>query len=224
MAFVSSMIGARALRSLVGVLVLTFATNALPAGSNNEAVTLDVTLKLTDLDYKPLPNTTAWVVFGSDASWQSPGAGRKVITDAKGEARFSAPATLERRSKKKPTNFISSIATPAVEAAFLRVGAALEYAGFRWLYVIDIYHFPDGDNLLDASDVYTADHNGAFTRKAQHDPKGGGWLMADLKGMEMTNPGYDAWDFNLIPDASDTSGKRWKLTVAFKRSPEPVRR
>ena len=224
MAFDSPMIGSRALRSLVGALALTVATPAFCAGGNTEAVTLDVTFKLTDLDYKPLPNVTAWVVFGSNASWQSPGAGQKVITDAKGEARFSTPATLERRSKKKPTNFISSIATPAVEAQFLRVGAALEYAGFRWLYVIDIYHFPDGDNLMDAFDVYSADHNGAFTRKAQRDPKGGGWLMADLKGMALTNPGYDAWDFNLVPDASDASGKRWKLTLAFKRSPEPVRR
>jgi hypothetical protein len=53
---------------------------------------------------------------------------RKIITDAKGEARFSAPLTLERRMKKKPTNFASSLVSSAQPAEFLQVGAE-EYVG-----------------------------------------------------------------------------------------------
>ena len=197
-------------RSLaIACTLATLATWAANAAA--EPVALDVTFKLTDLDYKPIANAPVRVVFGSEKDWQAPGAGRKIVTDAKGEARFSAPVTLERRMKKKPTNFASSLVSPAQPTEFLQVGAEMEYAGFRWLYVIDVYRFPDGDSMLDGSDVYTADDRGAFTRKARHEPKGGGWLMADLKGMALPTPGYDAYDFMLAPDPSDPSGKRWRL-------------
>ena len=210
---------------LPGILLTAFlavAGGVAATDATAQPVTLDVTFKLTDLDYKPIANAPVRIVFGADKDWLAPGAGRKIVTDAKGEARFSAPVTLERRMKKKPTNFASSLVSPAQPTEFLQVGAEMEYAGFRWLYVIDVYRFPDGDSMLDRSDVYTADERGAFTRKAQHEPKGGGWLMADLKGMALTTPGYDAYDFMLAPDPSDSSAKRWRLSVSFKRYPSPV--
>lgn len=215
----------RITRDLLAAVILASATiGPSPAADPPAQVTLDVTVKLTDLDYKPIPNVPVRVVFGSEKDWQAPGAGRRIVTDAKGEARFSAPVTLERRTKKKPTNFASSLVSPAQPAEFLQVGAEMEYVGFRWLYVIDVYRFPDGDSLLDGFEIYTADDKGTFTRKAKHEPKGGGWLMADLKGMALTTPGYDAYDFMLAPDRTDNSGKHWRLNVSFKRYPAPVMR
>ena len=213
-------------RHSLAAIAWVFATIGPCAAADPPAlpVTLDVTFKLTDPNYAPIPNVPVRVVFGSEKDWQAPGAGHKIVTDAKGEARFSAPLTLERRMKKKPTNFTSSLVSSAQPVEFLPIGAEMEYAGFRWLYVIDVYRLPDGDSMLDGFDVYTADDKGAFTRKAKHEPKGGGWLMADLKGMALTTPGYDAYEFMLAPDPSDKSGKRWRLNVSFKKYPAPVMR
>lgn len=189
-----------------------------------QPVALEVAFRLTDLDYKPIPDARVRIVFGSDKDWRAPAAGRTIVTDAKGEARFSAPVTLERRMRKKPTSFAASLASTPQPTEFLQIGAEMEYAGFRWLYVIDVYRFPDGDSLLDGFDVYTADDKGAFTHQAKHEPKGGGWLMADLRGLALTTPGYDAFDFMLAPDPADASGTRWLLNVSFKRHPAPVMR
>jgi len=207
-------------------ILLALATIRLCAAADPPRlpITLDVTFKLTDPNYAPIPNVPVRVVFGSEKDWQAPGGGRRINTDAKGEARFSAPLALERRMKKKPTNFASSLVSSAQPAEFLQVGAEMEYAGFHWLYVIDVYRFPDGDSMLDGFDVYTVDDKGAFTRKATRESKGGGWLMADLKGMALTTPGYDAYEFMLAPDPSDASRKRWRLNVSFKRYPAPVMR
>jgi len=46
--------------------------------------------------------------------------------------------------------------------------------------------------------------------------------MKPLNGMMLTLPGHEPWDFALQPDASDPSGRRWTLKIAFKRSPAPV--
>ena len=216
----------RLTRYSFAAILLALATIRLCAAADPPAlpVTLDVTFKLTDPNHAPIPNVPVRVVFGSEKDWQAPGAGRRISTDAKGEARFSAPLTLERRMKKKPTNFASSLVSSAQPAEFLQVGAEMEYAGFHWLYVIDVYRFPDGDSMLDGFDVYTVDDKGAFTRKAMRESRGGGWLMADLKGMALTTPGYDAYEFMLAPDPSDASRKRWRLNVSFKRYPAPVMR
>jgi hypothetical protein len=210
---------------LSGILLTAFLVVPEGVATTDAAaqpVSLDVAFKLTDLDYKPIANAPVRVVFGSEKGWLAPGAGRKIVTDAKGEARFSAPVTLERRMKKKPTSFAASLVTTPQSTEFLQLGAEMEYAGFRWLYVIAVYRFPDGDSMLDEFDVYTTDDKGAFTRKAKHEPKGGGWLMADLNGMALTTPGYDAYDFMLTPDPADKSGQRWRLDVSFKRYPAPV--
>ena len=55
-----------------------------------QPVPLDVTFKLTDLDYKPVAGAPVRIVFGSDLDWQAPNAGRRFVTDAKGEHRFRA--------------------------------------------------------------------------------------------------------------------------------------
>jgi hypothetical protein len=105
----------------------------------------------------------------------------------------------------------------------LIVAAELGYMTFRWLYVVDVYRFPDGTSaLLDGLSIYTPDAGGRFTRLAAHDASG--WQMADLGGMVLTTAGYEPWDFMLQPDESDPTHRRWSLRIAFRRQPEPVRR
>jgi hypothetical protein len=189
-----------------------------------ETVSLDVTFKLTDPEYRPIAGVPVRVAFGSDRDWQAPGAGTRVTTGANGEARFTARVDLEHRKIKRPTNYLSSLVASPEPAVFVRVAAEMPWADFRWLYTIDVYRFADGDCMLDGSDVYSADDRGAFTRRAVRDPKGGGLLIADLKGLALTRAGYEAWEYRLTRVAADASGERWSLAVAFKRSPPPVRR
>lgn len=189
-----------------------------------ETVSLDVTFRLTDPEYRPIAGVPVRVTFGSDRDWQAPGAGTRITTGANGEARFTARVELEHRKVKRPTNFVSSLVASPEPAAFVRVAAEMPWADFRWLYTIDVYRFADGDCMLEGSDVYSADERGAFTRRAVRDPKGGGLLIADLKGLALTKPGYEAWEYRLARDPAGAGGERWSLAVSFKRSPSPVRR
>jgi hypothetical protein len=187
-----------------------------------QPVTLDVTFKLTDLENHPLPNVPARVVFGSDPDWQSAGTGKRVITDAKGEAHFTANVALDQKLRKVPTNFVGSLVSGPQQTDHLAVAAELEFADFHWLYVADLFRFRQGDTMTDGLSVYTPDERGRFVHKAEYD--GHAWKMRDLKGLMLTHPGYELGDFALAPDPADPSAKRWTLKLAFKKSPPPVRR
>lgn len=62
-----------------------------------ETVTLDVQFRLTDNDYKPLPNVPVRVVFGCDKDWNQANSGVKLTTDSKGEASFTATVDLDKQ-------------------------------------------------------------------------------------------------------------------------------
>ena len=207
-----------ALYSIILCCVLSasaFAASAAP-------VALDVTLKITDLENRPIANVPARIVFGSDPNWQAPASGARVVTDANGEARLATNVTLDSKLKKYPTNFLGSLVSGPQPTDHLLVGAELEFADFKWLYVADLYRFREGDTLTDGLNVYTADDRGRFVHKAEYD--GRAWKIRDLKGLMLTHPGYEIADFLLAPDPADASGNRWTLRLAFKRSPPPVRR
>ncbi len=200
-----------------------FGTVALAAASaQSMPAVLDVSLKLTDLDYKPLPGVPVRVVFGSESTWQQPGAGHRIVTDAKGEAHFSARVDLEEKMKKAPTNFVGSLLSGPQKTHYLRIGAEMTYFENPWLYTVDLFRFPGGDTLLDDNSVYTRDERGAFTRLAKQDKNG--WTMADMAGLVLTMPGFEAWNFALDPDPADPARQRWTLKLAFKKAPAPVRR
>jgi hypothetical protein len=201
-----------------------FGTVALAATTPAQSMTvaLDVTFKLTDLDYKPLAGVPARVVFGSEPNWQNPNAGHRFVTDAKGEAHFSAQVDLEEKMKKVPTNFVGSLLSGPQKAHYLRVGAEMTYFENPWLYTVDLYRFAGGDTMLDDNPVYTRDERGAFTRLAKQDKSG--WTMADMSGLVLTMPGFEAWDFALDPGPADPAHQRWTLRLAFKKAPAPVRR
>jgi hypothetical protein len=187
-----------------------------------QPVVLDVTVKITDLDYKPLPKVAGRLVVASDPSWQAPEAGWRFATDADGVAQIEARAVLDRRWRKYPTNFIGSLLSTRQQTEHLTVGTQLEYMTFRWLYVLELYRFPNNDTLLDDFFVHTPDARGAFTQRAER--IGSDWKMPELQGLLMTTPGYEAWQHALVPDGSDPTGRRWILQLGFKRYPPPIQR
>ena len=199
-----------------------FGAPATSAASAGDAVVLDVRFKLTDLDYQPLPGTAVRLVFGSDADWQAPSSGYRFVTDANGEQRVTAAVRLDKRLRKVPTNFVSSLLSLPQNTDHLTVAAELEYLSFHWLYAVDICRFPGGEVMLDGFTIYSAGTDGRFTQQAAHDEHG--WRIADLGGMVLTTPGHEAWDFMLQPDPSDPALKHWTLQLAFKRAPPPIRR
>jgi hypothetical protein len=209
------------MKSMVyAVLAGTVALAAAPAFAI--PVLLAVTFTLTDLDYKPLAGVPVRVVFGSDPKWQQADAGHRLVTDAKGEARWEAQVELDEQMKKVPTNFVGSLLSGPQRAQYLRVAAEMTYFERPWLYTVDLYRFSGGDTLQDDNAVYTRDDRGAFTRRAKQDKNG--WMMADMGGLVLTMPGFEAWNFALDPDPADSTHKRWTLKLAFRKAPAPVRR
>jgi hypothetical protein len=203
-------------------LVLAAVAALWTAAAAAQPLPLDVTFRLTDLDYKPVAGAAVRIVFGSDPDWQAPNAGRRFVTDANGEHRFTASVVIDKRSRKRPTNFADSLLSRPQATDHLKVGTELEYAGFRWLYVVDVDRFPNSDVMLDDFSVFSADSQGRYVRKAKQ--QGRDWLMADLGGLALTGPGHEPWNFMLKPQDGDATAKRWTLVLAFKRAPEPVRR
>ena len=209
--------------AMVGALAALCAAPSPPVVRDEAPlVPLDVQFKLTDLDYKPIPGVPVRMAFGPDPAWQAPEAGTRFTTDAAGEFRFTASAAPDEQAKKMPTNFRDSLTARPQPTDHLRIATELPYMTFRWVYVVDLWRFRNGGDILnDGVTVYTPDEGGRFTRKAKRID--GGWLMADLKGLVLTTLGHEPWDFQLEPSA-DPKSPGWSLRLAFKRSPPPVRR
>lgn len=200
---------------LAGLAIASGAALAQP-------VTLDVKFRLTDLEYKALAGVPVRVVFGSDPDWIAPNTGQRFVTDANGEHQFSTQVVLDRRSRRRPTNFVDSLTARNEPVDHLLVAAELGYFEYQWLYAVDIHRFPGGDVLTEGFDVYSRDAQGRFTVRARRE--NGGWFLPELKGLMLTKPGHEPWNTMLQPDPGDPSGKRWTLQLAFKRSPPPIRR
>jgi hypothetical protein len=217
-----------ALRMRVTTLVAAGAFSACAPSSpvvraQAEPVALDVQFKLTDLDDSPIPNAPVRIAFGPANTWQAPDSGTRFVTDAAGEYRFTTSAVLDAQPKAMPTNFADSMTARAQPTDHLLVATELPYMTFRWLYTVDLWRFRNGGDVLTGGlAVYTRDDAGRFTQQARR--KDGGWLMADLKGLALTTPGHDPWDFRLEPAVLESKPPRWTLRLAFKRSPPPVRR
>lgn len=211
------------IRSTIGAVLGALAMCGASGEAGAEPVALAVDFTLTDLDYKPLPGVPVRLVLGATPGWQTANAGHRFVTDPGGAHRFTTTAVLDKQWRKLPTNFYSSLVSGPQQTDHLTVAAELEYMAFPWLYAVDVYRFPKGgDVLLDGFSVYTRNARGEFTNKAKHDSAG--WLMSDLGGLALTQPGHEPWNFMLQPDPADRSQQRWTLRIAFKRSPAPVRR
>jgi len=205
--------------SVLGALALC----ALAGTAGADTVTLAVEFGLTELDDRPLPGVPVRLVLGSAPDWQSAGAGHRFVTDDNGMHRMAAPVVLEEPWRKRPTNFLSSLASRAQQTDHLRVAVELPYMTFAWLYAVDVHRFrAGGDVLLEGFSVYTRDARRQFTTRAKDD--GRGWMMADLGGLALTHPGHEPGTVMLQPDPADAANRRWTLQIAFKRAPAPVRR
>jgi len=184
---------------------------------------LDVQFKLTTLDYQPIASAPVRVTFGAESTWQAPGTGTSFVTDAAGTFRFTAPAPIDAQQKKIPTNFADSVLARPQPADHLLVATELPYLNFPWLYVFDLWRFRNGGDVLkEGLSIYTRDEAGRFTRKARQ--QNGGWLMADLKGLVLTTPGHEPWDYMLEPGPDGATPAKWTLRLAFKRWPAPIKR
>jgi hypothetical protein len=190
--------------------------------AQTSTVPLDVEFKVTDLDYKPIAGVPVRVAFGPGTAWQAPDNGTRFVTDASGLFRFTASATLEEQPKTKPTNWVDSLTAKAQPTDHLRVATELPWAGFNWVYVLDLWRFrSDGTVLTQGMSLYSRDEAGRFTREARRSADG--WLIADLKGLVLSALGYDAWQ-NMLDPGDDPKSSHWTLKLAFKQSPPPVRR
>ncbi len=186
-------------------------------------VVIDVRFKLTDLDNHPIAPENVRLVLGTGAGWQKPDAGQRFTTDDHGEHQLTVETVLETRRRKMPTNFFSSLVSRPEPTDFLQVAAELEYAGHRWLYVVDLYRFRrDGTVMDDRFALYSRSAQGDFTNQARYE--NGGWRIADLNGLALSRAGYDLSNFGLQPDLTDPSHRRWVLDLAFKKAPAPVMR
>jgi hypothetical protein len=207
------------IRSVLGALAIC----AVSGTASADPLTLAVEFRLTDLEDRPLPGAPVRLVLGSTPGWQSGSAGLRFVTDASGAYRWAGPVALDKHWRKLPTNFFSSLVSRPQQTDHIRMAAELEYMTFSWLYVVDVYRFPGGGEvLLEGFSVYTRDARGEFTNKAKRDADG--WMMADLGGLALTQPGYEPSNVMLEPDPADPSRQRWRLRVTFKKSPAPVRR
>jgi len=204
------------------LMMLASLSSSCSSASDAQAsvVSLDVRFRLTDLEYKPIPQQHARIVVGRSGDWQSASSGKRFATDQHGEHRYQTATPIEKVSRKRPTNFLDSLLTRPQLTDHLQIAAELEYASRRWLYVVQAYRFPDGDVLQDGLAIYAPDAQGRFVEKAVATDDG--WQIAGLGGLIMTGPGLDVWNLTLQPD--ERSPARWTLDLAFRRAPPPVRR
>jgi hypothetical protein len=192
--------------------------------ARSQSLPLDVSFKLTDIEYKPLAAQTVRLVFGDTKDWQEPAAGSRFVTDDNGEAHFSTRAGVSRRVQWIPIGF-TPFSWPT-RTDHLQIAAELERivptpAGkditLHMLYKMDIDRLPDGDCATsDFTSIYTPDAQGRFTQLVP--PQG--LTVPDSGGMILPGGGYQTWDHMLQP--VDEAKTHWKLKLAFKRSPKPV--
>ena len=133
---------------IICLAALLTACASPPPGVAMTPVALDVHFKLTDLDYKPIPDAAVRVTFGSDPRWQSPDSGERFLTDANGEHRFTSQVIIDKLARKLPTNFLDSLFSRAQLTDHLMIAAELEYANHDWLYTVDVCRFPGGDPVM----------------------------------------------------------------------------
>jgi len=195
-----------------------------------ETITLAVTLKLTDSDYKPLPGQSVRLAF-SGQDWRSPNAGQRVVTDAKGEAHLTAAVAIDRQTKSQNVG-MTPFSLP-VGTDHLLIAAELERIlpvdghehAFHWLYTENVFRYGGGETsggYIDA--IYSKDAQGRFTK--QLEPSLSIVHMAKRTDPEQRaiggDEGYVPTDFGLERDDSDKAHPRWTLSLAFKRMPRPM--
>jgi hypothetical protein len=214
------------LSKLVLALGASFAMSA-------QSIVLDVSFKLTDVDNKPLAGVPVRLVFSGAPDWQSPTAGNKIVTGAKGEAAFTTNASLDKKWQMEPIGF-TGISKP-IRTDHLMVAAELErqfplgpngeLQTFQWVHTMDIYCKGSGDCATQGIlAIYAKDAQGRFTRAAEQVGRPPAWKFPELGGMLLTGEGYNPGNFLLERGNADAQHQRWLLKLGFVKQPTPVRR
>src|SRR6266849_5658781 len=104
---------------------------------------------MLDHENQPLAGIPLRLVFGTP-DWQSPTAGHSFVTDAAGEAQFTAEATLNRETRWVHIGF-TPLSIPrrtdrlTIAAEPPRTfSAAGETKTIPWLYILNVWRFADG--------------------------------------------------------------------------------
>ena len=189
-------------------------------------VPLDVEFKLTDIEYKPLPDVPVRLVLGA-ADWQAPDAGVRIVTAADGTARFTTQGRIGRRWHFANVGFTGLSLPLRVDHLALATELTLALPrpdgrniSLRWLYTADIDRLPDGDCATnDLDDVYEAGPDGRFTKFIGSNAAGPNFETL-VDGWLLSGSGYQLWDFSLQPDSPDKS--RWHVKLGIKRIKKAV--
>jgi hypothetical protein len=184
-----------------------------------ETITLAVTLKLTDSDYKPLAGQSVRLAF-SGQDWRGPNAGQRVVTDAKGVAHLTAVVQIDRQTKSQNVG-MTPFSVP-VGTDHLLIAAELERVLpvdghdriFHWLYTENIFRYEGGQTsggYIDA--IFSKDAQGRYTKRLE--PNLGEMHMAQRTDPEQRaiggDEGYVPTDFGLERDDTDKAHPRWTL-------------
>ena len=191
-----------------------------------QTVPLEVDFQLTDLEYKPLAGQPVRLIFGEGQDWQAPNVGYRVITAEDGKAHFTANVALERRWRWVNVGF-TPFSVPR-RTDHLQIAAELEQVipsapggkdiALHVLYRMDVDRFSEGScSTHGFVGMYTPDGAGRFTNPVPPT----GLTVPNSGGMVLRGEGYTPWDYMLEP--ADRAGE-WKIKLAFKRYPAPVRR
>lgn len=208
--------------ALAAVLLVLF------RGSSGRPVALDVELKVTDPDYKPLSGVPVRIVFGGK-NWRAPDTGVRIVTAPDGTARFTTTAVVGRRWILTNIGF-TPLRMPvradhlalAMELAFVLPQKSGEDRVHQWLYTADIDRLPDGDcRSEDLDEVYDLGADGAFTRLIGSNAAGPDF-NAVVDGWGLTGAGYKLWNFMLTAPGDAAAGKPWHLQLGLMRKPKPV--
>ena len=217
---------------LVAILTLTWAWIA-----GAQAVPVDVQFKLLgmkdnyDVDLAPLAGETVRLVLGEKPDWQSPAAGRKFVTDAKGEAHFTMDALIDTRWRSRNIG-LTPFSKPA-KADHLKIAVELQHTfplekdgplkNFRWLLTMDLDCFHDGPcSTVGFMEIYPPDAQGRFTRPLARQADTESWKVPELNGKVIWGMSYQVADFMLSADENDP--KKRTLRFAIKRLPQAVSR
>jgi hypothetical protein len=202
---------------VVAIALFLIFNGFVPVGMRH--VSLTVTFKLTDPNYQPLAGVPIRLVFPCDKNWQDPDSGYRFVTDANGEGHVTAQVVIDRRWRKMASNYIGSLIGLPMLTDHLAAGAEMQYMDHHWVYINNSVLFPEGTCMREYFSVYTRDEKGRFSRKAIE--TNNGWIIKDLNGLMISNPGFDVWDYALD---HDESSRNWTLKLAFKKFPPAVMR
>jgi hypothetical protein len=209
------------------VVVVLFGLYALMSGQRGQKVTLAVAFTLTDSENYPLRDVPVRVAFaGSD--WQSAGAGQRIATDAKGQARFTATATIDKQWELEGYFFrilphrVDHLLIAAEFDRVVPVGGKDTH--FQWLLVSHITCDPRNGSCSVGyiDEVFAKGDQGRFDRRLDVNREASG-TDPDSQAIAAAGVGFRLADWMLTSDDSDPTGQHRTLQLAYKTlTPSPT--